>query len=135
MTCYQEISCPTCGGHSIMKSGRNTRGVQRYRCQHQDCVTKTFMLEYYYKAYEPGINEQIVEMAINSSGIRDTAHVLNINKNTVIRTLKKQNSIVQVNPLFLTVNTSVALVVRLEWVCEKTELDEQRRWIEYQMLA
>jgi hypothetical protein len=93
------------------------------------------MLEYYYKAYEPGINEQIVEMAINSRGILDTAHVLNINKNTVIRTLKKQNSIVQVNPLFLTVNTSVALVVRLEWVCEETELDEQRRWIEYQMLA
>jgi hypothetical protein len=74
-------------------------------------------------------------MAINSSGILDTARVLNINKNTVIRTLKKQNSIVQVNPLFLTVNTNVALVVRLERVCEETKLDEQRRWIEYQMLA
>jgi transposase-like protein len=73
MTCYKEISCPTCGGHSIMKLGRSTRRVQRYRCQQQDCVTKTFMLEYYYKAYEPSIKEQIVEMAINSSGIRDTA--------------------------------------------------------------
>ena len=89
MACYQEITCPTCGSPDIMKSGRSTRGVQRYRCQQHDCFTKTFMLEYYYKAYEPGIKKQIIEMAINSSGIRDTARVLNINKNTVVRTLKK----------------------------------------------
>jgi DNA-binding transcriptional regulator LsrR (DeoR family) len=63
-------------------------------------------------------------MAINSSGIRDTARVLKINKNTVIRTLKKkQNNIVQVNPMFLTMNTDVALEVRLERVCEEAELD------------
>jgi transposase-like protein len=89
MACYQAITCPTCGSYHIMKSGWSTRRVQRYRCQQQNCVTKTFMLEYYYKAYEPGIKEQIVEMAINSSGIRDTARILKINKNTVIRTLKK----------------------------------------------
>jgi len=47
------------------------------------------MLDYCYKGYEPGIKKQIVEMAINGSGIRDTARVLNINKNTVINTLKK----------------------------------------------
>jgi len=47
------------------------------------------MLKYRYRAYEQGIKEQIVEMAINGSGIRDTARVLNINKNTVISTLKK----------------------------------------------
>ena len=93
MACYQEISCPTCGSHLIMKSGQSARGVQRYRCQQQDCITKTFMLEYCYKAYEPGIKEQIVEMAINSSGVRDTARVLKINKNTVIRTLKKNRTV------------------------------------------
>ena len=42
------------------------------------------MQSYRYKACEPGITEKIVEMAINSSGIRDTARVLKINKNTVI---------------------------------------------------
>ncbi len=48
------------------------------------------MLAYRYKAYRPGIKEQVVEkMSINGSGIRDTARVLNINKNTVISTLKK----------------------------------------------
>ncbi len=51
-----------------------------------------FMKNYRYKACEPGMTEKIVEMAINSSGIRDTARVLKINKNTVINTLKKRKA-------------------------------------------
>jgi len=50
------------------------------------------MLAYRYKACEPGVTEKIVEMAINSSGVRDTARVLKINKNTVINTLKKKKA-------------------------------------------
>nr|WP_221900460.1 IS1-like element transposase [Bathymodiolus platifrons methanotrophic gill symbiont] len=48
------------------------------------------MLDYSYKACVYGMTEKIVEMAINGSGIRDTARVLKINKNTVINTLKKR---------------------------------------------
>ena len=48
------------------------------------------MLEYAYKAYEPGIKKQLIEMAINGSGIRDTARVLSIGVSTVLRTLKKK---------------------------------------------
>ncbi len=66
-------------------------GTQRYRCQNEDCLTKTFLLDYRYKAYVPGVKRQVVEMAINGSGIRDTGRVLGINKNTVISTLKKAN--------------------------------------------
>jgi transposase-like protein len=73
-----------------VKAGKSISGVQRYSCQNQECLTKTFMQKYRYKAYEPGIKEQVVEMAINGSGIRDTARVLHINKNTVIATLKKK---------------------------------------------
>jgi transposase-like protein len=95
MGCYQEITCPKCGGNTIVKSGFSAHGVPRYRCRHPDCPAKTFMLSYRYlcplgyRACEPGIKAQLVEMAINSSGIRDTARVLKINKNTVISTLKK----------------------------------------------
>jgi len=71
------------------EAGRNAYGEQRYCCQAADCSTKTFMLTYRYRAYEPGIKEQAVAMAINGSGIRDTARVLKIDKNTVISTLKK----------------------------------------------
>jgi len=90
MACYQQISCPKCGNNKIIKAGKSAQGVQRYRCQHDDCETKTFMLEYRYRAYVPGVKEQLVDMAINGSGIRDTARVLKINKNTVINTLKKR---------------------------------------------
>ncbi|NOQ76632.1 MAG: hypothetical protein GQ475_02335 [Methylococcaceae bacterium] len=38
------------------------------------------------------MTERIVEMAINGSGIRDTALVLKINKNTAINTLKKRKA-------------------------------------------
>ena len=47
------------------------------------------MLNDRYRACQAGIKAQAVAMAINGSGIRDTARVLKINKNTIIRTLKK----------------------------------------------
>jgi transposase-like protein len=90
MPSYKEILCPECQSNHITRSGRNEHGEQRYRCQETDCQTKTFMLSYRYRACEPGIKEQIIDMAINGSGIRDTGRVLKINKNTVIKTLKKR---------------------------------------------
>jgi len=66
MTHYQEIVCPDCG----MKAGRSASGMQRYRCDNAECATKSFMLEYRYRAYKPGIKAQLVDMAINGSGIR-----------------------------------------------------------------
>jgi transposase-like protein len=51
------------------------------------------MLRYRYRAYQTGIKEQIVEMAINGRGIRDTARVLKIDKNTIISTLKKSQHV------------------------------------------
>ena len=124
MTCCQETTCPNCSSLNITKSGMSANGIQRYRCQHPDCPAKTFMLKHGYKAYGPGIKGQAVDMAINSSGIRDTARVLKINKNTVISTLKKASNIVQVNPLFLP-GTSKPLEVRLELACGEAGLDEQ----------
>jgi InsA C-terminal domain len=42
-----------------------------------------------YKGRSPQIKEQIIEMALNGSGIRDTARVLKISTNTVMNELKK----------------------------------------------
>jgi len=63
------------------------------------------MLAYRYKACEPGVTEKIVEMAINSSGVRDTARVLKINKNTVINTLKKRRQTCPGKPKFSSANS------------------------------
>jgi len=86
----QKISCPHCNGTNLGKAGKSAKGEQRYFCKNDDCETHTFMLEYCYKACEVGIKENIIDMATNASGIRDTARVLGINKNTVISQLKKR---------------------------------------------
>jgi transposase-like protein len=62
---------------------------QRYLCQNQDCPRKTFILDYTYKGCLPKIKQQIIDMALNGSGIRDTARVLGISPNTVINEIKK----------------------------------------------
>ena len=77
MKCYQKVECPKCGIDEIGRSGRNENGVQRYRC----------------KAWEPGIREKIIEMAINGSGTRDTGRVLKISKDTVTNVLKKKRAV------------------------------------------
>jgi len=90
MKCYEKVECPRCGSDEIGKSGRNENGVQRYRCKNEECEKKTFVLKYRYKAWEPGVREKIIEMAINGSGTRDTGRVLKISKDTVTNVLKKK---------------------------------------------
>ena len=52
---------------------------------------RTFLLEYAYAGQSPAIKQHIVDMAMNASGIRDTARVLHISPTTVIKELKKKN--------------------------------------------
>jgi hypothetical protein len=63
-------------------------------------------------------------MALNGSGIRDTARVLKINKNTIIGTLKKAPRLTPVNPCCATVRASGGGQVRVAPALE-AELDEQ----------
>jgi transposase-like protein len=44
------------------------------------------MTTYVYKGRLPAIKEQIIDMAMNGSGLRDTARVLPISPTTVIDT-------------------------------------------------
>jgi transposase-like protein len=90
MASYQEVQCPHCQSNDVIKIGRTKQDIQRYRCRNTDCSVTSFQLEYQHKAYYPHIKTQMIDMAINGSGIRDTARVLGINKNTVIRQLKKR---------------------------------------------
>lgn len=71
-----------------------------------------FQLDYAKQAYQPGIKEQVIDMALNGSGIRDTARVLKINMNTVMNTLKKAGQVRSVNPTY--VRTEATLRIRLE---------------------
>jgi transposase-like protein len=85
---YQEIGCPQCKKTDLVKNGHSENGTQRYRCK---SCKKSFQQDYSYQAWTPGMKDKIDEQILNSSGVRDTARVLKINKNTVISHLKKKN--------------------------------------------
>jgi transposase-like protein len=51
------------------------------------------LLNYTYQGYLPEIKAKITDMAMNGSGIRDTARVLKISPSTVINEIKKKSQI------------------------------------------
>ena len=87
-----KVLCPNCGSDNVVKYGKNGRGKQRLMCRNEECSLKIFQLEYAYNAYKPGVKQQIIDMAMNGSGTRDTGRVLNVSKDTVTAVLKKQKN-------------------------------------------
>ena len=88
----EPILCPCCQSDDVVKYGQSGEGKQRYQCRNSDCSRQTFILDYSYRAYLPEVKQQISDMVMNSSGIRDTARVLKISPTTVIKTIKKKSS-------------------------------------------
>jgi transposase-like protein len=85
------LHCPACQGTDIVRHGKTRQGKQRYRCRETACQGHTFLLDYTYAGHATEVKQQIVEMAMNASGIRDTARVLHVSPTTVIKALKKKN--------------------------------------------
>lgn len=142
MTCLTEVLCPGCASSNIRKSGFSRSGRQRYLCKTPDCNTKTFMLEYHYRGCIPEVRKQVLDMAINGSGIRDTGRVLRINKGTVINTIAKQEGkLLSVNPqIRQLLDSECGTSAYILPACEAAELDEQwsfvgdksnQRWLWY----
>ena len=86
------VRCPQCGSDEVIKRGKTDTGGQRYRCRNAVCAQGRFLLEYRYQGYLPRVKRQIVDMALNGSGIRHTARGLGISKDTVVSELKKQTN-------------------------------------------
>jgi transposase-like protein len=84
------VTCPYCHSDQVIKGGQTETGKQRYRCQQTNCPHRSFVLEPAYNGRLPRVKEQIIDMALNGSGIRDTARVLKISPTIVINELKKR---------------------------------------------
>jgi insertion element IS1 protein InsB len=83
------VHCPYCQNTEVIKAGKQANGTQRYQCQNEQCVRRIFLLQYQDRGRVPEVHCQVVDMALNGSGIRDTARVLRISPTTVIAVLKK----------------------------------------------
>jgi len=75
----------------VIKGGKTDTEKQRYRCQNTHCPHRSFLLDPAYKGRLPAIKQQVIDMSLNGSGIRDTARVLKISPTTVINELKKKH--------------------------------------------
>jgi hypothetical protein len=90
------------------------------------------------RGYLPQVKQQIADMSVNGSGIRDTARVLKISPTTVIEALKKHRHLKAVNEARLAqLNLAQTQVVLLRVQEKEAELDEmwsfvqskqQQRW-------
>src|SRR5713101_6911585 len=124
MMILQVLHCPHCQGTDIVRHGQTRQGKQRYRYREQRCAGRTFLLDYTYAGQSPDVKRQSVDMAMNASGIRDTARVLHVSPNTVIKELKKKEPDLQL------VNQAVLAYLHPEQVevaiCRADELDQRR---------
>ena len=89
---FRQICCPCCQTIEVLKHGITAQGKQRYRCKDSGCPSQTFLVEYSHHGRLPEVKQQILEMTLNGSGIRDIARVLHISPTTVIDELKKRAS-------------------------------------------
>ena len=94
---FRQICCPCCQTIEVIKHGMTAQGKQRYRCKNPSCACQTFLLEYSHHGRMPEIKQQILEMTLKGSGIRDIARVLHVSPTTVIEALKKSASLEHVN--------------------------------------
>ena len=88
----QVLHCPYCQGTDIVRHGTTSEGQQRSRCR--ECLLgrgRTFLLAYTYAGQAPEVKQQSVDMAMNASGLRDTARVLPVSPTTVLKELKKRH--------------------------------------------
>jgi len=85
----EPVLCPVCQQpEAVYRHGKATDGTQRYRCT---ACRRTFQLRYRHKIHEAGVRARITDLALNGSGIRDTARVLGISTQAVMAELKKKS--------------------------------------------
>ena len=112
---FISVRCPYCHSDQSVKRGTTRRGTQRYLCQNTACPSPSFLLEYRYQGRLPEVKQQIIAMSLNASGIRDTARVLRISTDTVLRALrKKEAALASVHTALLRTVNPAELIVDMQ---------------------
>jgi len=86
---YVPVQCPHCHNTEVIKAGKQANGAQRYQCHNGQGERRIFLLQDQDRGRVPEIQRQVVALALNGSGIRDTARGLRISPTTVSAVLKK----------------------------------------------
>lgn len=92
------IKCPHCQREAVVKYGKTSNGKERFRCQQRERCGRTFLRSSAYPGGLPTVKQQVVAMTLKGSGIRDSARVLHVGSNTVLREVKKSRRAVPSQP-------------------------------------
>lgn len=76
--------CPYCLCAKVVGNGKKRSGAQNYLCK--GCG-KQFQKDYVYWGCDKRVKDKVLPMLLRGSGVRDTAAVLGISINCVLRTL------------------------------------------------
>lgn len=80
---------------SVRKPHRSRNMEQPFQVYHAIAARTAngvFSWIYRYKAWQPGVKDDVVNMALDGAGVRETQRALHIGLNMVIRTLKKSRT-------------------------------------------
>src|SRR6266852_1236746 len=132
------VQCPQCHSIDVVRYGLQANGPQPYRCNNLACPRTIFLLQYQDEGRLPAVKQQIVDMTLNGSGVRDIVRVLRVSSATVIDVLKKKApAVTQVHERLLHTLAPPHVAVILRQV-DATEMDEmwsfvgsksQQRWL------
>jgi transposase-like protein len=89
------VQCPQCQRIDVVQDGKQANGTQRYRWNNLDCPRIIFLLQYQDKGRLPAVKQQIVDMTLNGSGVRDIVRILGVSSATVIDVLKTKEPAVK----------------------------------------
>jgi transposase-like protein len=85
----------------VIRFGKSSNGKQRYRCLNVKCPYQTFSLNLAHPGRNREVKQQIIEMTLNGSGVRDITRALHVSTAIVINELKKLAQIEAVNQKLL----------------------------------
>src|SRR5207302_9399244 len=87
---FVQVQCPDCHRTDVVQYGKQANGTQRYRCNNRDGSRTIFLLQYQDKGRLPAVQQQMVDMTLHGSGVRDIVRVLRGSSATVIDVRKKK---------------------------------------------
>ena len=119
--------CPPCLSEQIVNRGKTRRGPQRYLCQNIACTQGSFLLDSRNRGCLPEVQQQIIALSLNASGLRDPARGLRIRTDTVLRALRENEAALEsVNSALLRTLNPAEVGVDLERAGEAA-MDEMWR--------
>jgi len=73
----------------MVKYAKTPDGHQRFHCQNPSYPRRTLLMEYTHRGFLEAIKQNIVDLGIHGSGLRDSVRGLGISPTTVIDTFKQ----------------------------------------------